>query len=141
MRKIKEDEDLNTHEKEALVEFADLFISCSLKDPSSGEIVKHVNMHHHTKTCRKYGCSCRFYYPRFPTRRTIISVPIKKLGIPEEDQEGRCARSKEILEKVKKVLEDQDAMEELYKINQDRISQYKKIRKAIAKINFKTGGL
>ena len=76
-RKIKADTPLNEDEKGALADLADNFISCSLKDPRTEEIVKLVNMHHHTKTCRKYGCTCRFHYPRFPSLRTLISVPLR----------------------------------------------------------------
>ena len=68
---IKKEEKLESSEKKSVANFADLFISCSLKNPKTEEIVKLVNMHHHTKTCRKYGCECRFYYPRFPSLKTF----------------------------------------------------------------------
>ena len=134
LNKIKDEKILNESEKKALTKFADMFISCSLKDPRTEDIVKHVNMHHHTKTCRKYGCTCRFYYPRFPTLRTIISVPVKILEPSKEAQDERSAQSKEVLDKVKKVLEDKETMEEICKINQEEIEQYKKTLKAIQKI-------
>ena len=66
LKKIKDEEALTTDEKESIAWFADKFISCSLKDPRTEAIVKAVNMHHHTKTCRKYSCTCRFFFPRFP---------------------------------------------------------------------------
>ena len=73
LEKIKNEEKLNDIEKKALAEFADLFISCSLKNPSTERIVRAVNIHFHTKTCRKYCPKCRFYFPRFPSLKTLIS--------------------------------------------------------------------
>ena len=57
---IKEEQDVTPTQKAAIEEFADLFITCSLKDKETRDIVKAVNFHHHTKTRRKYGCPCRF---------------------------------------------------------------------------------
>ena len=31
------------------------------------KMVKEVNTHHHTKTCRKYKTDCRFKFPRYPS--------------------------------------------------------------------------
>ena len=73
---IKAGERLEYHHKESLAQFADLFISVSLKNPATASIVKDVNIHHHTKrACQKYGTQCRFHFPRLPTYRTIISAP------------------------------------------------------------------
>ena len=58
----------------------------------------------------------------------------KMLEPSKEAKEERSAQSKEVLDKVKKVLEDKEAMEELCKINQEEIEQYKKTLKAIQKI-------
>ena len=133
-KKIKADEPLNNIEKKSLAEFADKFISCSLKDPKTEEIVKLVNMHHHTKTCRKYGCTCRFHYPRFPTLKTIISVPVRLEAVSVEAQEQKLVDSKKLLDKVKKVLENKEEMEELSKINAEEIEQYKQTLKATQKV-------
>ena len=65
-----------TEEKlESLAKFADKFVTVSLMDSEIEEVVKLVNCHHHTKACRKYGCACRFKFPKFPSMKTIISVP------------------------------------------------------------------
>ena len=37
------------------------------------ERVLEVNVHHHTKTCRKKGPKCRFGIPRYPSKYTMIS--------------------------------------------------------------------
>ena len=41
--------------------------------------VLEVQWHHHTKTCKKHGCICRFGIPRCPSEYTIIAQ-----SIPEE---------------------------------------------------------
>ena len=56
LEKIKQDQKLSENEKNALVKYADLFISCSLKNPATRQIITDVNIHHHTKTCHKYDC-------------------------------------------------------------------------------------
>ena len=35
--------------------------------------VGEVNVHHHTKTCKKYNTDCRFYFPRLPSNYFIIA--------------------------------------------------------------------
>ena len=47
-------------ECKALEDFADMFISCTLKSPG-GQKAKDVNCHHHTFTCKKRGPKCRFF--------------------------------------------------------------------------------
>ena len=37
------------------------------------KMVKGVNTHHHTKTCRKYKTDCRFKFPRYPSLFYIIA--------------------------------------------------------------------
>ena len=43
-------------------------------------IVCDCNRHHHTKSCRKYHTTCRFNVPHFPTKETIIAIPISKIS-------------------------------------------------------------
>ena len=89
LENIKEEKDVTPTQKAAIEEFANLFISCSLKDKETRDIVKAVNFHHHTKTCRKYGCPCRFKFPRFPCSKTIMARPIKALKLdPEEEKKN-----------------------------------------------------
>ena len=40
------------------------------------ERVLDVNVHHHTKTCRKKGPKCRFGIPRCPSKYTMVSQPL-----------------------------------------------------------------
>ena len=105
---IKAGEELSVDQKQALTEFADLFISVSLKNPTTAEIVKEVNVHHHTtKACRKYGTACRFNFPRFPIHKTIISAP-SNITYPEEKERNiKMKQHKDFLDGVKEVLEDE----------------------------------
>ena len=50
---IGREEILSEQEKQVICKFADKFITCTLKDPSTKDIVQAVNIHHHTRSCRK----------------------------------------------------------------------------------------
>ena len=90
-RKLKNVEELEEAEIEALRNFIDEFTTVSTNECKVGEkvsqMVLEVNIHHHTKSCRKYDCPCRFFYPRFPSVRTIIAQPIG--GVSEEVRKER----------------------------------------------------
>ena len=134
LRKIKEEKVLSDPEKEAVVSFVDLFISCSLKNPRIENIVRAVNMHHHTKACRKYGSKCRFFFPRFPTLRTIVAAPIKMSESSPDIQKKKLSDSKKILDKVKAVLENESEMEVLCAINAEELQEYMTIKELIQKV-------
>ena len=105
---------LSADQQNVLKRFADKFITCSLKDPSTRDIVQQVNIHHHTRACRKIDCQiCRFLFPRFPTNETLISVPAKIKFKDEEEREKNVAKAKKALQKVKSILTDDEAMKEL----------------------------
>merc|ERR1712015_410954 len=58
---------LSADQQSVLTRFADKFITCSLKDPSTKDIVQQVNIHHHTRACRKIDCQiCRFFVSKIP---------------------------------------------------------------------------
>ena len=61
---IEGNEEEDEPQLRALSNFIDEFISCSLKDPSTLDIVRSVNMHKHTKPCQKKP-PCRFRFPRY----------------------------------------------------------------------------
>ena len=48
------------------------------------QIVREVNIHHHTKTCRKFDTICRFKYPRFPSNFHIIAQEPVDMSSEEE---------------------------------------------------------
>ena len=51
------------------------------------KIVSKVQIHHHTKSCKKYGTICRYNFPKFPTTETILAIPVDKLLKYIEDEE------------------------------------------------------
>ena len=81
-QKLRNDDNLNADDLVCLENFIDGFTTVSLNPNIVGEdvveIVEAVNVHHHSKTCRKYDSSCRFNYPKFPTPKTIVAKPLKK---------------------------------------------------------------
>ena len=126
LEKIKEEEVLSESEKQALADFADLFISCSLKDPRTEKIVRSVNMHHHTKTCRNYCTKCRFYFPRFPSLKTMVAVPIRMVEKDPEKQKEVLERVNLVKKKVMDILQDDDKMKEIQNIRSQDIEEWKK---------------
>ena len=85
-RKLKNDIPLNELELDSLTNMIDEFTTVSLHGNSVGQdvekIAREVNIHHHTKSCKKYDETCRFKYPRFPCHKTIVAKPLK--GTNEE---------------------------------------------------------
>ena len=69
-KKLKNDIPLNDLELKALTNMIDEFTTVSLHGKTVGEdvqkIAKEVNIHHHTRTCKKYDETCRFKFPRYP---------------------------------------------------------------------------
>ena len=111
---IGNEEILSEKEEASLTRFADKFITCTLKDPTTRDIVQDVNIHNHTKTCRKYNANnCRFNFPRFPVDRTLISVPARIKYIDESKREEMLLRAKKVLSKVRDILINTDLMKEL----------------------------
>ena len=98
-RKLKNMEELSQLEKEALKNFIDEFTTVSTNEDTVEEpvsrMVLEVKIHSNTKSCRKYDCPCRFFYPRCPSVRTIIAQPIS--GTDCEDKTERLKKYEETL--------------------------------------------
>ena len=122
---------LRKKHKKIISKFADLFITCSLKDPMTKKIVEEVQIHHHTKACRKYCPICRFFFPRFPSLRTIVSVPFHKIQGNREEQLEKLEKSKAVLKKVSVVLENEETMDELIQVEMHEVNDYVNIKYAI----------
>ena len=114
----------NEEQKEALEAYIDKFVSCSLKDPETRDIALDVQIHKHTKTCTSRGPDCRFYFPLFPSLRTIVSVPIR-LVYPDDEDQRKELRDKInlVLGSVKSVLENKEEMDRADKICRDEIDK------------------
>ena len=115
LKKIKNMEELSRLEKEALKNFLDEFTTVSTNEDTVGELVSRmvleVNIHSHTKSCRKYDCLCRFFYPKFPSVRTIIAEPIS--GTDSEDKTERLKKYEETLIKFKDILNYADIIDKI----------------------------
>ena len=121
MKKVKNDQCLSDTDMENLVKFADTFVTVSLTDPDTKDIVSEVNIHGHSFSCRKYGDECRFGFPKYTTTETIIAVPYQFMQVKDKDGNELDMEAKKIifdeyqsvLKKVKKQLEDDKLMTEL----------------------------
>ncbi|KAJ8030338.1 ATP-dependent DNA helicase RRM3 [Holothuria leucospilota] len=64
-----------------IVSFIDKYVSCKMPsaatEPKLHEKVLHVQMHskNHSRSCRKGNRTCRFNFPRLPSKTTFISKP------------------------------------------------------------------
>ena len=105
------------YKDEEVIKLIDKWISCGLTpgDDILNKLVKEVNVHGHTNSCKKgKNLECRFNFPKFPSRRTLIAHPPSN-----ELSEERLSELEEILKKAKKTLQTLDNMtddevEELY---------------------------
>ena len=111
-------------EKDALEYYIDKFVTCTLKNPETRDIAMDVQIHHHTKTCQSRGPECRFYFPQFPSLRTMISVPTR-LVCPEDENKKKelHEKIKLVLRKVQVVLENQELMDEANQIYRHEIDE------------------
>ena len=70
--------------------FIHKIVSCSTstEDDMVNQIVKEVQIHHHTRCCRKGNLNkCRFGYPKPPSDKTIITMPFPDDMDKEEQRE------------------------------------------------------
>ena len=82
-----------------VIEFIDKYFTCALPDeekcPEMNKLVKKVQIHHHTTTCRnKKGVTCRFNAPWTPSIETRI------VRCEENIDEMKVKSSKKLIAKV-----------------------------------------
>ena len=103
--KLKNNEKLTDSDKRSCTMFVDQFITVSLQNDLK-PIIEEVQIHRHSRSCRKYGTRCRFGYPRFPSKETILAQPLDKTLFPSESAYKRkLTFLKDILSTVKETLE------------------------------------
>ena len=126
-RKFRVNEELTKAEKDAIAKFTDMFATCSLnpdtvhKDKEMGkkivEIVKKVNCHNCTNPCEKYGDKCKYGFPKFPLKETLVVDKNETLDIserpPNQQEDTSNQRYREILADVEEVLRDEDKVKEI----------------------------
>ena len=92
---------------EEVPKLIDTIKTCSTNtdDTNLNDIVREVQVHHHTKSCRKGKQNhCRFGYPKPPSKKTIIAAPLPN-NMNEEEKREKLKQYKEIMTKVKSALE------------------------------------
>ena len=109
-RNFREEKELSEEEKGAIEAFTDMFVSCSLnpetihEDKEVGQkivnIIKAVNHHNCTNPCEKYGEKCKYGFPRYPLKRTLVIDKNEKF----QKQQQQLDEGKE--KKYMKILSD-----------------------------------
>ena len=88
-------------------EFVDSVVSADIPKENSelSNLVKKFQVHHHSKTCKKYKeKECRFGYGQFFSYKTIIAKPLSEQLLPSEKAEI-LGKQKIILTKVKNFID------------------------------------
>ena len=81
--------DENGDFKDNITELIDKWVSVSLdtKCTPLNDLVKQVNVHNHTNSCKKGSNTCRFSFPRLPSYATLIANSIHELSSKEEQMD------------------------------------------------------
>ena len=95
------------------VAIANELISCELADGTKvGKIVKEVQKHGHTKSCRKYNGSCRYGFPKLPCLETFMAEPLSD-DIPEEIKTDMLKKATEVLKTARDFLNSDECDDEM----------------------------
>ena len=123
----------NDEEVKAIEAFTDLFVTCSLRNPETRSTVSEVQYHNHTRTCHKTGTeSCRFNFPRVPSLKTVLAIPVRLKFTEEQEDEKKALMNKirTVIAKVQTVVEDKqvmDGFEEIRKSEMNNLLQQRDI--------------
>ena len=91
--------------KEATEALADLLVCCQLpSDEKFRTVVEEVQTHGHTNSCKKRSDTCRFNFPKFPSKKTIVARPFAKFSQLEKDQILQGEKEEEFLKRSKAAL-------------------------------------
>ena len=100
---IKDAPSISENTPEEVTSFIDQYISCTLPedDDELCTLVKTLQTHRHSETCKKHGTNCRFCFPKPPINETTVLLP------PEEPPDKNTqAMYTEILTAVYSKLEE-----------------------------------
>ena len=129
--KFRDNLKLNETEKYAIAIFTDMFITCSLNPNTVGKafdmddfgrrivtIAMEVNCHHHTRSCKKYQDKCRYGFPKFPLKETLVvdKNEYTKEDQYDEDSNRQSCNYRKILSDIEELLTNDD----IIKIIMDR---------------------
>ena len=123
--KFRDNLKLNETEKYAIAIFTDMFITCSLNPNTVGKafdmddfgrrivtIAMEVNCHHHTRSCKKYQDKCRYGFPKFPLKETLVvdKNEYTKDDHSDENSNSHSCNYKKILSDIEELLTDEDVI-------------------------------
>merc|ERR1712082_536419 len=132
-KKFRNNEYLNNDEINCVQTFIDRYTTVSIHEHSVGKevakIATEVNKHHHTKTCRKHGSTCRFNYPKYPSPHTIVTQPCQVKDPKERD--ALLTKYQTILRKVKIILEDENENKKIMEKYDKQIESVTELRENI----------
>ena len=99
---------------EKTAELADMLVSCSVTTDNEklSDNVKSVQKHSHSKSCRKYGTSCRFGFPKLPSKLTMIAKPLPN-DMDPDTKKATEKKVENILKSAKELLESDEIKEEI----------------------------
>ena len=111
---------LSNAEKKAIVKFTDMFVTCSLNPATIHEdkdighkivnIIKEVNCHRCTNPCKKFGDKCKYGFPRFPLKETLV-IDKNEFSNECEDEDfdaGADTNFSKILSDIENILKDEE---------------------------------
>ena len=97
---------------EKTAELADMLVTCQTSNEVLKKTVSEVQIHKHTKSCRKYNGNCRYGFSKLPSRRTFLTEPLPK-DIDPQEKKQKIDAANEILTKARNVLDDPDIDEDM----------------------------
>ena len=122
-KKLRDDIKLNEKEKKAIETLTDMFVSCSLNpdtvhaDKDLGKlivkIVKEVNCHNCTNPCKNHGDDCKYGFPKFPLKRTLVIDKNESSTENDEPDKTQEKNYMKILSDVEDILKDEDKVKEI----------------------------
>ena len=115
--------------------YVDKFVSVSLRDPVTKDIVSKVNVHHHTHTCRKKDSNCRFQFPRLPSRKTILARPLRLVFLDENEKLEKHKQIRTVLTKVSNVLIEPDSMARIDSVGREQLDEAFELEKMILRLD------
>ena len=123
-QKFRDEIELTAEEKGAIETFTDMFVSCSLNPDTIHEnkevghkiidIIKAVNNHNCTNPCEKYGDKCKYGFPRYPLKRTLVIDKNETFNEQKSDEEMVKNYSK-ILSDIEDVINDEEKVKIIMK--------------------------
>ena len=118
--KLRENSTLSDTEKLAIQRFTDMFITCSLnenvvhEDPKKGQqivdIIREVNCHNCTSKCQSYGGKCKYGFPRYPLKETMV-VDKNEPKVNSDSLNNKNDFYKKILCDVEDILNDPEMIQ------------------------------